>query len=322
MSKEVGRNEPCPCGSGRKYKKCCMSKKRPLLPQESFKVPFKKTIEQGDPKLKQNNSAVYPWGKIELQLQVVTHFPDFNLEEIEEIYKVGPKYKVPPPGCGELDFYGLGACTHKLYAVRYHMENFAREEQVQVKEFERECTPHLSVQEQSLNPKLLYEFEGFLFQVKSSLDVLVSGPLNKLLDLNVLTFAPEKVIQALTKVQNKMGLQETNKLKSIIEKNKTWIEELNEMRIQITHISNLQNFCCFIVMPVAGEDLCTIYYPAIPDGTRATKYMDSIWGKLVPMYKSIVSILNCIEQPTLEDVIGKIKMTPENKQKHLTPKVE
>ncbi|HEC96887.1 MAG TPA: hypothetical protein ENI58_01805 [Nitrospirae bacterium] len=22
-SKKVGRNEPCPCGSGKKYKKCC-----------------------------------------------------------------------------------------------------------------------------------------------------------------------------------------------------------------------------------------------------------------------------------------------------------
>ena len=22
----VGRNDPCPCGSGKKYKKCCMSK--------------------------------------------------------------------------------------------------------------------------------------------------------------------------------------------------------------------------------------------------------------------------------------------------------
>ena len=24
-SKKVGRNDPCPCGSGRKYKHCCMS---------------------------------------------------------------------------------------------------------------------------------------------------------------------------------------------------------------------------------------------------------------------------------------------------------
>ena len=26
MSEKVGRNEPCPCGSGKKYKKCCISK--------------------------------------------------------------------------------------------------------------------------------------------------------------------------------------------------------------------------------------------------------------------------------------------------------
>jgi uncharacterized protein YecA (UPF0149 family) len=24
---KFGRNEPCPCGSGKKYKKCCMNKK-------------------------------------------------------------------------------------------------------------------------------------------------------------------------------------------------------------------------------------------------------------------------------------------------------
>ena len=26
-SKKVGRNDPCPCGSGKKYKKCCLNKK-------------------------------------------------------------------------------------------------------------------------------------------------------------------------------------------------------------------------------------------------------------------------------------------------------
>ena len=24
VSKKVGRNDPCPCGSGKKYKKCCL----------------------------------------------------------------------------------------------------------------------------------------------------------------------------------------------------------------------------------------------------------------------------------------------------------
>ena len=28
MSKKIGRNEPCPCGSGRKYKKCCLGKNK------------------------------------------------------------------------------------------------------------------------------------------------------------------------------------------------------------------------------------------------------------------------------------------------------
>jgi preprotein translocase subunit SecA len=26
VSKKVGRNDPCPCGSGKKYKKCCGNK--------------------------------------------------------------------------------------------------------------------------------------------------------------------------------------------------------------------------------------------------------------------------------------------------------
>jgi SEC-C motif len=25
MNKKIGRNDPCPCGSGKKYKQCCLS---------------------------------------------------------------------------------------------------------------------------------------------------------------------------------------------------------------------------------------------------------------------------------------------------------
>ena len=27
--KKIGRNEPCPCGSGSKFKKCCIKKENP-----------------------------------------------------------------------------------------------------------------------------------------------------------------------------------------------------------------------------------------------------------------------------------------------------
>ncbi len=29
MSKKIGRNDPCPCGSGKKYKSCCWKKDQP-----------------------------------------------------------------------------------------------------------------------------------------------------------------------------------------------------------------------------------------------------------------------------------------------------
>jgi len=29
---KIGRNEPCPCGSGKKYKKCCINKDRNTQP--------------------------------------------------------------------------------------------------------------------------------------------------------------------------------------------------------------------------------------------------------------------------------------------------
>ena len=32
MSDQIGRNDPCPCGSGKKYKSCCMQKKGNAAP--------------------------------------------------------------------------------------------------------------------------------------------------------------------------------------------------------------------------------------------------------------------------------------------------
>ena len=63
MPKEVSRNELCPCGSGLKYKKCCMNKKGSFLPYENFKVAFNETMEKGDAKQKPGFSAKYPWEK-------------------------------------------------------------------------------------------------------------------------------------------------------------------------------------------------------------------------------------------------------------------
>jgi methionyl aminopeptidase len=39
---KVGRNDPCPCGSGLKYKKCCLGKKEISLPNNLEELYFKK----------------------------------------------------------------------------------------------------------------------------------------------------------------------------------------------------------------------------------------------------------------------------------------
>jgi uncharacterized protein len=39
MSEKIGRNDPCPCGSGKKYKNCCLQKQQPkgsLLGRRKF----------------------------------------------------------------------------------------------------------------------------------------------------------------------------------------------------------------------------------------------------------------------------------------------
>jgi len=39
---KIGRNDPCPCGSGQKYKKCCMDKEAAALPASSPEVYARK----------------------------------------------------------------------------------------------------------------------------------------------------------------------------------------------------------------------------------------------------------------------------------------
>jgi len=59
MSKNIGRNEPCPCGSGKKFKKCCYGNSDLLKYVRNKKekrhiVPSYNEIDYGAPKIDQN----------------------------------------------------------------------------------------------------------------------------------------------------------------------------------------------------------------------------------------------------------------------------
>ena len=42
---DVGRNDPCPCGSGKKYKKCCMASSNPTVVNKSAAAPMSELFE-------------------------------------------------------------------------------------------------------------------------------------------------------------------------------------------------------------------------------------------------------------------------------------
>ena len=50
-AKETGRNEPCPCGSEKKYKKCCMKKQNKRLTQKGFQQCFMKLVKDAGGKI-------------------------------------------------------------------------------------------------------------------------------------------------------------------------------------------------------------------------------------------------------------------------------
>ncbi|MCA1786995.1 MAG: SEC-C domain-containing protein, partial [Desulfobacteraceae bacterium] len=39
-SVKIGRNDPCPCGSGKKYKNCCRNKKKEISLKDTYKRQY------------------------------------------------------------------------------------------------------------------------------------------------------------------------------------------------------------------------------------------------------------------------------------------
>ena len=53
MTKKIGRNDPCPCGSGKKYKKCCINSSNDF----DFTPPSSEKKNNTLEFIKSNNSA-------------------------------------------------------------------------------------------------------------------------------------------------------------------------------------------------------------------------------------------------------------------------
>lgn len=63
MTDKTGRNDPCPCGSGKKYKACCMQNKKPTFSMGQRKFTAKvitKTDPASDPQTPRTPGNIKP----------------------------------------------------------------------------------------------------------------------------------------------------------------------------------------------------------------------------------------------------------------------
>ena len=84
MTEKVGRNDPCPCGSGKKYKQCCMAKQ-----SMSLKDRLKKTTWINKPQQAQVDLMERTFGQMSSHL--AGNKPPVVQEEVEQKDENGEK---------------------------------------------------------------------------------------------------------------------------------------------------------------------------------------------------------------------------------------
>jgi hypothetical protein len=68
MDKKVGRNDPCPCGSGKKYKNCCQAKEQSTGPKKfTAKLLSKGADQTSTPKNLIEKTFGFALAKAEMQ---------------------------------------------------------------------------------------------------------------------------------------------------------------------------------------------------------------------------------------------------------------
>jgi hypothetical protein len=182
---------------------------------------------------------------------------------------------------------------HKLSAIRYHSDNFKKEEDDWIERYKTSIVGGESCNVVEDNPKIIYEVEAFLFQVKSCLDVL-----NQLIRIafklpygRTYRNGGEILIQNLKDNCPKDLQSKRESIISVIESNKRWILHTVEMRDEVTHDSDLVGFECFNQRARTGDQFIRVLYPSMPNGRRVRAYLDTIWEKILTLTRQVISLI-------------------------------
>jgi hypothetical protein len=173
--------------------------------------------------------------------------------------------------------------NHKLSAIRYHLDNFKKEEDDWIKHYTTSIGGGESCNVVKENPKIIFEVEAFLFQIKSCLDVLNQLVRKEYLLPYARTFkdAGEILIQNLMNNYPKDLKEKGERMIHLLEVNREWILHAVAMRDEITHDSDLIGFECFYQSARTSSNLIRVFFPSMPNGTRARTYLENTYQNLL-----------------------------------------
>lgn len=274
MSSEPGRNSPCPCGSGKKYKRCCQGKVR------GFTVPARPL--EGEPR--NTHGIMGPdgqWIEAPGSLWVQIHTEDVDVPDATIVHAFD-RYRQALSQQPEL-LERLRDCQHKCRAADYHRRAIATEIESEIERYSREHRAQSGATFVNRNEVLLYETEAFLFQAKSAVDSLIRA-----LAPVVEVLRPFDMFRGKGEIAGGAVLavlrEPEPRLHSILESaRQQWIQELKELRDTITHVSELEGFTYFVENQYHGGPFATIDLPKMPSGKRLDVYCADVVDQLLEL---------------------------------------
>jgi hypothetical protein len=274
MTHQTNRTDPCPCKSGKLFKECHM---RVYKPTEEFSVKANSGVIAPDYHMEKKEGSE-EWVKVPGALFVMLGFQEKNYDDIDNMLK---DISMCIPENRRVLRERITRLKHKLYGIRYHIENFKHEEDKIIEKYhENYHAP--GTHSFYHNPRLIYEIEAFLFQIKSALDILaqIIAMTFNLNGLNTYSVSDKgnKIVKKLREIKRNEVLR--IELANTLERSDKWVRDAIDMRDEVTHISDLQGFMCFVQKAWDGGEFARISYPSMPDGQRASSYMLDTYGRL------------------------------------------
>lgn len=299
---KVGRNDPCPCGSGKKYKKCCYpDKTHAWKTAGSHQSPAFAVRPRRVPAPITEHLVSSDGGKT-WEAQPGLLAARLYLKRQEDVDKAIDE--VIQSVMTRVDGLGISQASkqefvqrvmevqHKLYGVKYHLSNYQHAETEKTAEFQKSFKASAGVQMVVEEPRLIYEVEAFLFQTKSCLDIL-TWTLKPVFGFKHCSFGDkgDDIVRQLRHNSPKALADHAAKIVNLIEDaQESWVVDLIEMRDEITHISRLEGFNCFVEDPYVGGDSVGIHYPTMPNQRRALEYCCDVWQRLITFCQSFLAL--------------------------------